>query len=120
MTEEKGEYIFTDKHQVDCDHEDTITMCVYCGTSLPRIDDETIEKAKGLYTKAQKVRVAFEVMVAEREMLRKVLGDAFSALKVWDPLPDELGYGEDGDRHWSLVFELFHNIETALGIDEEE
>ena len=117
---ELHDYSIEEKHQAECKHEDTMTLCVRCGEPLPRINDETIERAKSLHTKAKKVRAAFELMVMEREMLRKVLGEAYSALKVWDPLPDELGYGEDGDTHWSLVFELFHNIEIALGVDEEE
>ena len=105
----------------ECDHEEAITLCVCCGATLPRIDDEIMRKAKGLFAKAQKVKVACEVMVVERNMLRKTLGDAYSALKSLDLAEDGLGVFQDGPgSYWSLRDELFHAIETALGIDEEE
>ena len=127
MTEPFHDYSIEDKIQAECDHEEAITLCVYCGTTLDTSKEheeyvKALKKTRVLYVKALEVRKIVETLIAEQDMLRKTLGDAYSALKVWDPLPDELGYGQGPGEsgHWSLVFELFHNIEIALGIDEEE
>ncbi len=73
--------------------------------------------------KVDRISVYVRALVTERNLLRKVLGEAYSALKSLDLAEDALGMEIDpgnGEILWSYRNELFNNIEIALGIDEEE